>query len=184
MPPAKVVSRPSPVVEPWSLRLCGPSPDITVTTLSLGAKPRWTWYGAQGFSSSFSPKQKVNLAGLPWVDRSISPGLAPATLSSISPSARPIVALACQPWPKQFEPQLMLSSLRIGPLTMTIGAQECVVARVPCRLYSGSSTPRSAAVATGKYSGLQPAITALAASAWIAGTIWRGGTGAKGRLSP
>ena len=32
MPPAKVVSMPSPVVEPWSLRLCGPSPDITVTT--------------------------------------------------------------------------------------------------------------------------------------------------------
>ena len=43
MPPPKVVSRPSPVVEPWSLRLCGPSPDITVTTLSVGAKPRCTW---------------------------------------------------------------------------------------------------------------------------------------------
>ncbi|MND00848.1 hypothetical protein D3C83_196000 [compost metagenome] len=42
MLPAKVVSRPSPVVEPWSLRLCGPSPDITVTTLSVGAKPRCT----------------------------------------------------------------------------------------------------------------------------------------------
>ena len=61
---------------------------------------------------------------------------------------------------------------------MTIGAQECVVASVPCRLYSGSSTPRRAAVTTGKYSGLQPAITALAASAWTVGTIWRGGTGA------
>ena len=71
----------------------------------------------------------------------------------------------------------MLSSWRIGPLTMTIGAQECVVASVPWRLYSGSSTPRSAAVTTGKYSGLQPAITALAASAWIVGMTWRGGTG-------
>src|SRR5688572_25421069 len=98
-------------------------------------------------------------------------------LSSIRPSARPIVALACQPWPKQFEPQLTLSSLRIGPLIMTIGAQECVVASVPCRLKSGSSTLRNAAVTTGKYSGLQPAITALAAIAWIVGTIWRGGTG-------
>src|SRR4029079_1087010 len=167
MPPPKVVSRPSPVVEPWSLRLCGPSPDITVTTLSVGAKPRCTWYGVHGFSSSFSPKQKVNLAGLPWVERSISPGLAPATLSSIRPSARPIVALACQPWPKQFEPQLTLISLRIGPLIMTIGAQECVVANVPCRLYSGSSTPRIAAVTAGKYSGLQPDITAFAASGAI-----------------
>src|SRR5436190_9613078 len=176
MPPAKVVNRPSPVVEPWSLRLSGPSPDITVTTESVGAKPRCTWYGVQRFSSSFSPKQKVNLAGLPWVERSISPGLAPATLSSISPSARPIVALACQPWPKQLEPQLMSSSLRIGPLTMTIGAQECVVASVPCRLYSGSSTPRIAAVATGKYSGLQPAMTALAARACTVGMTWRGGT--------
>src|SRR5580692_10113299 len=177
MPPPKVVNRPSPVVEPWSLRLCGPSPDITVTTESVGLKPLCTWYGIQGFSSSFSPKQKVYLAGLPWVERSISPGLAPAMLSSIRPSARPIVALGRQPWPKQLEPQLMPSSCRIGPLTMTMGAQECVVASVPCRLYSGSSTPRIAAVTTGKYSGLQPAITALAARLCKVGTIWRGGTG-------
>src|SRR5207247_6554839 len=60
----------------------------------------------------------------------------------------------------------------------------CVVANVPWRLYSGSSTPRSAAVTTGKYSGLQPAMTALAASACTVGTIWRGGTAEKGRLSP
>ena len=71
----------------------------------------------------------------------------------------------------------MPSSWRIGPLTMTMGAQECVVASVPCRLYSGSSTPRIAAVTTGKYSGLQPAITALAARLCRVGTIWRGGTG-------
>ena len=44
--------------------------------------------------------------------------------------------------------------------------------------------PRRAAVTTGKYSGLQPAITALAASACTVGTICRGGTGEKGRLSP
>ena len=30
-----------------------------------------------GLSASFSPKQKVNLAGDPMVDRSISPGRAP-----------------------------------------------------------------------------------------------------------
>jgi len=70
------------------------------------------------------------------------------------------------PWPKQLEPQLMPSSWRIGPLTMTMGAQECVVASVPCKLYSGSSTPRIAAVTTGKIFRLAAGHHRVAARLW------------------
>jgi hypothetical protein len=41
----------------WSLMLCGPSPEKTVTVLSLFAKPRVTRNGSHGVAASFSATQ-------------------------------------------------------------------------------------------------------------------------------
>src|SRR5262249_801938 len=106
----------------------------TVTTESLRLKPRRTWYGAHGLSSSFSPKQNEYFAGDPMVERSMTPGLAPPTFRRISSSARPLGALARQPCPSPLLLHLIGSSCGKGPLTITIGAHGCVVASVPCRL--------------------------------------------------
>jgi hypothetical protein len=77
--------------------------------------------------------------------------------------ARPIVAFARQPGPNRPRPQLMRSRSTIGPLTMMSGAPACVVVWRCARPYSGSETACSAATVTGRYSGLQPAMTALTA---------------------
>src|SRR5262249_24325610 len=59
---------------------------------------------------------------------------------------------------------LMPSRPAIGPLTMTTGAAPPVVHAVEPTWNSGWSTARTLASTTGKYSGRQPAITALAAT--------------------
>ena len=46
---------------------------------------------------------------------------------------------------------------------MRSGATGLVVAWMPCRLKAGSATASTAAMRTGRYSGLHPAITALMA---------------------
>src|SRR5437667_174952 len=48
-----------------------------------------------------------------------SPGQAPPTFIRISRTARPIVALACQPGPKTPDPLLSPIRLTIGPLTIS-----------------------------------------------------------------
>ena len=44
-------------VQTWSLMLCGPSPENTVTVLSLLPNPRATRNGSQGVAASFSATQ-------------------------------------------------------------------------------------------------------------------------------
>jgi len=63
----------------------------------------------------------------------------------------------------------------IGPLTTSSVATGCVVAWTESRLNSGSASASMAASTTGKYSGRQPAITALAAIFSIVASPWRGG---------
>src|SRR4051794_29619763 len=55
-------------------------------------------------------------------------------------------------------------SRRTGPFTTSTGPTNIVVASTPCMENAGSSTASTAASTTGKYSGLQPAITALIAT--------------------
>jgi len=81
----------------------------------------------------------------------------------MSRTARPIVALARQPGPNTPAPELIWSWLRIGPFTMTSGEGAFVVAETPWRSNASSQTASSAAMTTGRYSGRQPAITALIA---------------------
>src|SRR5258705_3068612 len=103
---------------------------------------------------------------------------APPTLATISRSARPIVALARQPGPKTPAAQLMSSALRAGPLTMKSGEWKFVVADTPWRSKASSHMASTPAMITGRYSGRQPAMTALTA---IFSTVARpkfGGTSA------
>ena len=88
--------------------------------------------GSQSGSLSSSAKQKVYLPGLPSVARSISPGMPPPTLRMMSCSARPMVALARLPWPSALTPRVHADRLAIGPLTITIGPENCVVHSRPC----------------------------------------------------
>src|SRR2546429_2658692 len=90
-----------------------------------------------------------------------SPGRAPPTFTQTSRSARPMVALARQPEPKTPAPQLMSSSPRRGPLTITSGAGAFVVAAAPGGSKAAADPAPTAASTTGRYSGRQPAITAL-----------------------
>src|SRR3989442_12133289 len=92
-----------------------------------------------------------------------SPGRAPPTFTQTSRSARPMVALARQPEPKTPAPQLTSSSPRRGPLTITSGAGAFVVAETPLGSNASSHTAPTAASTTGRYSGRQPALTALTA---------------------
>ena len=60
-------------------------------------------------------------------------------------------------------PMFMPMRSRIGPLTTITGVAPHVVDMMPCALNSGVATASSAARTTGRYSGLHPAMTALAA---------------------
>ena len=89
-----------------------------------------------------------------------------------------MVALARVPCPKTFLPQLSPISWRMGPLTMTSGPTKYVVASTPCRLKASVHAASTAAITTGRYSGLQPAMTALMATfSTVAGARF-GGTSA------
>src|SRR6266550_2257766 len=92
-----------------------------------------------------------------------TPGLAPPRLTHTSRTARPMVALARQPGPKTPAAQLTPSFPRTGPLITTSGVGALVVAETPCRSNAGSQMASTAAMTTGRYSGRQPAITALIA---------------------
>src|SRR5437867_3014491 len=92
-------------------------------------------------------------------------------------SARPIAALARLPWPSALPLAFMPMRRRAGPLTMTTGPTNIVVARTPCIAKASSSTASTAASTTGRYSGLQPAITALIAIFSTVAAASAGGTG-------
>ncbi len=92
-----------------------------------------------------------------------SPGFAPPRFTHTSLTARPIVALARQPGPNTPAPELISSSARIGPLTITSGDGAFVVADTPCRSNASSQIASIAASTTGRYSGRHPAMTALIA---------------------
>ena len=82
----------------------------------------------------------------------------------MSRTARPMVELARLPGPKRLLRALMPSSCTTGPLTITSTAAPPMLDDGPTRLKGGASMASVAASTTGMYSGLQPAITALAAT--------------------
>src|SRR6476620_8818221 len=84
----------------WSTINDGP-PDIAyaVTTESVGSNPRSTCNGVHGLRSSHSAKHIVIFIGLPSVERSVPPGLAPPMLRMARRTARPIDVFARLPWP-------------------------------------------------------------------------------------
>ena len=67
-----------------------------------------------------------------------------------------------------------------GPFTTTIGPENQVVARRPCMLNSSVQAASTAASTTGRYSGRQPAITALTATFSTVHGTRSGGTTATG----
>ena len=147
----------------WVFMLSVPSAPTTVTVLQSRANPRSKWSGSHGFAVSFSAQQNVYFPGCPCVARSISPGHARPTFCRIRRTARPIVAFAQAPCPRQFIPLFTPSTPAAGPLTITHTATGLVVAWIACRLNSGAAIPSTAASSKGRYSGSQPARTALIA---------------------
>ena len=89
------------------------------------------------------------LPGWPSVALSSSPGQPPPTFSRTSRIARPIVAFARLPEPKQLPPAFMPISRAIGPFTTSSGAAMCVVAWTPFRLKAGAVSASIAARTTG-----------------------------------
>ena len=119
-----VVRMPEAVVETWSLTLCGGSPPYTVTVSPSASGPH-------GDAASFSAMQYENFAGLPCVAMSYRPGHAPPTFRRINRIARPIVALARKPGPKQPLPPCRPIWRPYAPFTTSNGATGCVVACTP-----------------------------------------------------
>ena len=109
--------------------------------------------------------QKLYLPGFPWVDLSATPGTVRKTFSSVSRTVRPMVALARFPGPKRFAPAFMPMSSTTGPLTMSRCPEPPVLTVLAWKLNASRSIASKAATMTGKYSGRQPAITALIAAA-------------------
>ena len=107
---------------------------------------------------------EADLARLPWVARSTSPGRPPPTLRMTSCSARPIVELARLPWPSALPPEFIPISLVPGPLQTITGPTGIVVASSPWMLNSSLHAASTAVSTHGRYSGLQPAITAAIAT--------------------
>ena len=83
------------------------------------------------FLPSFSASIMVKSPGVPRHDMSSTPGQLPPILLTIRCSARPMMALTCHPRPKALVPELISSSLAIGPLTSNIGVSG--LARTPSR---------------------------------------------------
>src|SRR5712692_4584758 len=121
---ATVVRIPEAVVDTWSLTLCGGSPPNTVTASSAR-------HGPQGDASTFSARQYENFDGLPCVAMSWRPGQAPPTFIITNRIARPMVALARKPGPRQPLPLCTPMARARGPWTITSGATGCVVACTP-----------------------------------------------------
>ena len=95
---------------------------------------------------------------------------------STSCSARPIVALARLPWPSTLTPLFMPIARRDRPVDDDTGPLKQVVASRPCMLNSSVQAASTAASTTGRYSGRQPAITALIATFSTVHSTRSGGT--------
>ncbi len=137
---------------------------IAVTVLSAGSWPCSTAKLGHGLSSSFSAIQQAYLAGVPWVAWSSTPGRNPNALIAVSRIVRPIVALARNPEPKMLP--LLLTSMRsrTGPFTSRNGAEPVVLCHKALVPMPWARNASRAASTVGKYSGRQPAITALMAA--------------------
>src|SRR5580704_17835618 len=138
---------------------------LTVTVDSSRPNPCCTLQGSHGVLSSFSATQKENLLGVPMVSMSVMPGYESPTFIMISRSARPIDTFTCEmePGPSAQTPWFMPISSAIGPDTSTIGAWGPVNIAHVRNPIDGSRMHSIMAMMTGMASGLQPAITALAA---------------------
>src|ERR1700704_2196544 len=164
MASAKATRRVSGSLAAWTRTLWPDSTANTVTADCVARKPRETCSGSQGLATSCSAKQSEYFPAQPGVDWSSTPGWQPRPLSNTSRSARPIVALARTPGPKRFPPPCRPIASRTGPLTITMSAAPPVLVAGPWSVNSGSPIAASAAPTTGKYSGRQPAMTALIAA--------------------
>ncbi len=87
-----------------------------------------------------------------------------------------MVELARLPWPRAFLRAFIPISLRIGPLTITTGPENHRVHSRPWMLNRSVQAASTAASTTGRYSGLQPAITALIATCSTVTGTSAGGT--------
>ena len=106
----------------------------------------------------------MNLPGWPMEEASISPVRAPKTLRATRRSVRPTAALARLPGPRALWRVAMPSWVVTGPLTSRQNAAPPVLVITAWALNAGSSMAHRAPTASGKCSGAQPAITALAAA--------------------
>src|SRR5689334_15519651 len=164
MASAKPTRRVSGSLAAWTRTLWPDSAANTVTADCVARRPRETCSGSQGLAASCSAKQSEYFPAQPWVDWSSTPGWQPRPFSSTSRRARPMVALARTPGPKRFPPPCRPIASRTGPLTITMSAAPPVLVAGPWSVNAGSPMARSAAPTTGKYSGRQPAMTALIAA--------------------
>ena len=87
-----------------------------------------------------------------------------------------MVALARLPCPSTLTPAFMPMRRRIGPLTTSTGPEKKVVASRPCMLNWLVHAASTAVSTTGRYSGRQPAITALTATFSTVHSARSGGT--------
>ena len=104
------------------------------------------------------------------------PGTPPPTLRIINCSARPIVAFALLPCPNALMPEFIPICLATGPLTTMTGEEKYVVHSSPCIQKRSCNAASTLAITIGKYSGLQPAMTALIAIFSIEQGTLSGGT--------
>ena len=84
--------------------------------------------------------------------------------------------LARLPCPSALPPLFMPMRPATGPLTTIIGPEKYVVASRPCMLNSSVQAASTAASTTGRYSGRQPAMTALTATFSTVHSTRSGGT--------
>ena len=119
---------------------------------------------ANGDAASSSAKQNRTCPGCrAWRGRP-RPGGRRRRCGRRAAAARPIVELARLPWPSTLTPQFMPIARVPGPLQTITGPTGIVVASTPCMLNSSVHAASTAASTHGRYSGRQPAITALIAT--------------------
>src|SRR5207245_11622943 len=78
--------------------------------------------------------------------------------------------------PSTLMPELIPSAAAMGPLTIMTGLEKYVVASSPWMLNSSVHAASTAVITTGRYSGLQPASTALMATFSTVHSTRSGGT--------